>query len=117
MFTKKFFAATAAMGVLALANTAGAHDTKKENPKLGKTTYYGSGFSERAPEFAEVHFNFAVRCKSSADAVTPAIASESNRVWHAIVSKVTEKDTSEKVPFSPGDPAGIQAQPSSRLEI
>lgn len=93
--------------LLALSSTTFA----AEDAKVGKQTYYGSGYVEAAPEYAEVNFQFNVQCRKSAADVHQAITAESAVIWQAIQSKVTANSETERAQW--GDVGAINAQPDS----
>jgi hypothetical protein len=78
-----------AYAALALALVAGQVQSADNNPKLGSETYYGSGYVERAPEFAEVSVTFGVQCLKSAEEVRTAIEKKSAALWKTVTTEIT----------------------------
>lgn len=107
---------TALAVTLASPGLAADPKEKKPDPKAGELTYQGSGYAERAPDYAEVAFSFTVTNQNSAEEVIAALEAVSNPVWRAIAAHVGGKRTETTQAYW-GDIANIRESEGSSLQI
>ncbi len=110
MMQYKQKSAYAALALLLVGSQVQSADS---NPKLGSETYYGSGYVERAPEFAEVSVTFNVQCLKSAEAVRTAIEAKSAALWKTVTTEITDFNETERHYW--GDVKDIYPQKDSFL--
>jgi hypothetical protein len=99
------FHSIAALGLLSLSAFAG------ENPKQGRETYFGTGYTERAPEYGEVFFTFKTDCQQNEKAVREALKAKIDPIWNAINKKVTTYSETDRKYW--GDVKDINGKPDS----
>ena len=105
------YLSSALIGSALLATSVGFAD----DPRITTLNYYGSGYTERPYDYAEVWFDFSVNCKTSAEDVRKSIEAQSASVWATIAQKVDEKTYTETDRRFWGPIGGISGQPSAQL--
>lgn len=85
----------------------------QENPKLGRETYYGSGYTERAPEFAQFAIKMSVSCQKSEEAVRSVLEKRMLPYWDEITKKIPGSTETDFRAW--GNVANIESFPDSHL--